>query len=88
MEFLQLLLRRHSFPEETSGLTNDAAKILITLPFLLQLDWRSLGHNHSSRSCVVSAETSHAMSRNTTRDRKGAPYWTFLDILKNYARNF
>ena len=64
---------KNAYSRHTTCLTNYAAKILITLQFLLQLDWRSLGHNHASWSCAWSAETSHAMSRNTTRDRKGAP---------------
>ena len=64
---------KNAYSRRTTCLTNYAAKILVTLQFLLQLDWRSLGHNHASWSCAWSAETSHAMSRNTTRDRKGAP---------------
>ena len=64
---------KNAYSRHTTCLTNYAAKILVTLQFLLQLDWRSLGHNHASWSCAWSAETSHAMSRNTTRDRKGAP---------------
>ena len=64
---------KNAYSRHTTCLTNYAAKILVTLQFLLQLDWRSLGHNHASWSCAWSVETSHAMSRNTTRDRKGAP---------------
>ena len=64
---------KNAYSRDTTCLTNYVGKILVTLQFLLQLDWRSLGHNHASWSCAWSAETSHAMSRNTTRDRKGAP---------------
>ena len=41
---------KNAYSRHTSCLTNYAAKSLITLQFLQQLDWRSLGHNNSSRS--------------------------------------